>query len=65
MPNESQDHRKLVELLEKSVALQMHALGAPQSSIAKSLGKSKTWVNDLLRGVPKEGAKNDGKKKRR
>ncbi len=64
MAQEDNETKKQIELLEKSIALQLFALGVPQSAIAKTVGKSKTWVNSLLRGVPKKG-KTDGKKKSR
>lgn len=64
MPGDSGDAKKQIELLEKTIALQLFALGAPQGSIATTVGKSKTWVNKLLRGVPKKGAKIDGPKKK-
>ena len=44
-----------VELLEKLLVVQLFALGATQSQIARFMGKSKTWVNDLLKGLPKKG----------
>lgn len=43
------------ELLEKLIVLQLYSLGATQSQIARFLGKSKTWVNNLLKGMPKKG----------
>ena len=43
MPEEPSVAKKQVELLEKAIALQLFALGAPQSAIAKALNKSKTW----------------------
>ena len=42
-----------VELIEKMVLVQLHALGTPQGTIARVLGKSKKWVNKYLKGVPK------------
>lgn len=65
MPKKPAETNKQVELLEKLIALQLFDLGAPQGTIAKTVGKSKTWVNKLVRGVPKKGAKTDGKKKSR
>ena len=41
------------ELLEKLLAVQLYALGATQSQIARFMGKSKSWVNDLMKGLPK------------
>ena len=42
-----------VELMEKLVLVQLHALGTPQLVIARFLGKASTWVNQNLRGIPK------------
>ncbi len=51
MPNgETRD--KTVELLEKILAVQLHSLRVRQGGIAKVVGKSKTWVNQLLKNVP-------------
>jgi hypothetical protein len=56
MPKNRQDSSdRTVELLEKLLAFQLHALGVGQSRIATAVGKGKTWVNDLLRDVPKGG----------
>jgi hypothetical protein len=44
---------RAVELLEKSLALQMYALGIPQTQIARMVGKSPNWVNALLKGLPR------------
>lgn len=40
-------------LLEKQIALDLYFRGVSQNTIAKVLQKSKTWVNELLQGVPK------------
>jgi hypothetical protein len=41
--------KELVQLLEKSLMIQLHSLGVPQSDIAKMLNKSKVTVNAFLR----------------
>jgi hypothetical protein len=46
---------RVVILLERKIALDLHFREANQDTIAHVLGKSKTWVNDLLKGVPKCG----------
>src|SRR5271157_3518022 len=51
MPNKSND--KLVELLEKLIALRLYSIGASQDITSGFLSRSKTWVNDLLKGLPK------------
>ena len=42
-----------VELIAKMVLLQLYAMGTPQDTIARILGKSGTWVTNNLKGVPK------------
>jgi hypothetical protein len=44
---------KEAELLEKLLVLQLYSLGATQSQIARFMGKSKSWVNELMKGLPK------------
>jgi hypothetical protein len=44
---------RCVELLEKLVLLQLHALGATQEKIARFLRKQTAWVNACLKDVPK------------
>ena len=44
---------RLAELLERQIALDLHFHGANQNTIARVLQKSKSWVNDFLKGVPK------------
>jgi hypothetical protein len=48
-----QPQDRAVELLEKLLLLQLHAMGAPQGKIAKILGRQTAWVNAALRGLPK------------
>jgi hypothetical protein len=45
--------QRVIELLEKLVLLQLHALGTPQDKAARLLGKQKAWVNAALKGLPK------------
>ena len=45
------DEDKVEELLQTLIVLQMFALGATQDKIAKVLGKSKSWVNAILKGL--------------
>lgn len=45
--------KRLVELMEFQIALNLHARGANQGAIARILKKRKAWVNDLVQGVPK------------
>jgi hypothetical protein len=46
---------RVVVLLERQIALDLYFRRANQDTIAHVLGKSKSWVNDLLKGVPKGG----------
>lgn len=51
---------RLVQLLEMMVSLELHSLGASQDQIAKAIGKSKSDVNKVLKGVPKGRRRSDG-----
>jgi hypothetical protein len=44
---------RLVNLIERQIALDLHFKGVTQGAIAKVLQKNKSWVNSLLRGMPK------------
>lgn len=44
---------RIASLLEREFAVQLYLRGASQDTIARVVHKSKSWVNDLLRGVPK------------
>jgi hypothetical protein len=46
---------RMEELLSKLIAISLWNAGASQDKIANALGKSKIWVNDFLKGVPKAG----------
>jgi hypothetical protein len=52
MESEAKLNSRIIELLEKSLALQLYALGTPQTKIAKMMGKSPNWVNGFLKGLP-------------
>jgi hypothetical protein len=41
------------ELLSKLLAISLWTAGASQGTIARAVNKSKTWVNEFLKGVPK------------
>jgi hypothetical protein len=43
--------QRLVELLEKSLMIQLFSMGIPQGDIAKMLNKSKSDVNGFLKPV--------------
>jgi hypothetical protein len=45
--------KRLVELMESQIALDLHAKGVNQDAIARVLKKRKAWVNDLVQDVPK------------
>jgi hypothetical protein len=45
---------KVEELLQKLVVLQMFSMGATQDKIAKTVGRQRQWVTDLLKGLPRK-----------
>lgn len=47
------DDEKLEQLLQTLIVLQMFALGATQEKIAKTVGRSKSWVNTILKDIPR------------
>jgi predicted transcriptional regulator len=49
------DVKDLVQLLEKSLMVQLHSLGVTQSDIAKMLNKSKATVNAFLKPLANKG----------
>lgn len=51
---------RTADLLEKLLVFQLYALGVPQERIAKTVGRQKAWVNDLVKGMPKGGKANGG-----
>ena len=44
---------KVAALLERQIALDLHFRGVNQNTIARIVQKSKTWVVDLVAGVPR------------
>jgi DNA-binding MarR family transcriptional regulator len=50
-------NEQLVELLEKSLMIQLYSMGVPQGEIAKMLKKSKSDVNRFLRPLANRGTK--------
>jgi hypothetical protein len=52
MPTEGTE--RLIELLEKSLIVQLHSMGARQGDIAMMVSKSKTYVNDFLKPIAKD-----------
>jgi predicted transcriptional regulator with HTH domain len=50
---EDKNSARTTELLEKSLVIQMYALGIRQTEIARMVGKSPNWVNALLKGLPR------------
>ena len=53
--NKRAEEKNTIDLLQKMLVFQLYALGVPQDKIAKTVGKQKAWVNDLLKGIPKGG----------
>lgn len=52
-PKKKTANDQVEELLAKILATNLWAAGANQATIKRSVEKSSTWVNDLLKGVPK------------
>jgi hypothetical protein len=64
MPKKKLDEaERTADLLEKLLIFQMYALGAPQDRIAKTVGRQKAWVNELVKGLPKGGLTDGGQAK--
>jgi hypothetical protein len=51
----SNSDNELVVLLKKLLALQLFQLGVPQVAIKERVGLSINVVNDLLKGIKKNG----------
>jgi hypothetical protein len=49
--SQEESTQRLVELLEKSLMIQLYSMGIPQGDIAKMLNKSKSDVNGFLKPV--------------
>lgn len=47
------DADRAIELLEKMLVMQMHGMGATQDQIARTVGKQKLWVNNLVKKMPR------------
>ena len=61
MPRKKRVEDRTADLLERMLAFQLYTMGVPQDRIAKTVGRQKVWVNDLVKGIPK-GGKSDGGK---
>jgi len=58
MPKKKRDDgTQVTELLEKLLVLQLYAMGARQTRIAKAVGRQTAWVNGLLKGIPRGGVR--------
>lgn len=44
---------QLLDIAKKLLAVLLYAQGMAQGQIASRVGKSKSWVNDFLRGLDK------------
>ena len=54
MPGKKQTpNDQIEELLAKLLTINLWSRGTSQDKIARAIGKSKTWVNQFLKGVPK------------
>ncbi|HUU41208.1 MAG TPA: hypothetical protein VMW42_09715 [Desulfatiglandales bacterium] len=61
--NKSKEQNRTIDLLEKMLVFQLYALGINQERIAKTVGRQRIWVNNLLKGIPKGGKSDDGQEK--
>ena len=52
MPTE--ETGRLIELLEKSLIIQLYSMGVRQGGIAKMVSKSTKYVNDFLKPIVKD-----------
>jgi hypothetical protein len=52
METELSELKYISALLEKILLFQLRDLDLSQGQIAKIIGKSKTWVNSQLKGLP-------------
>ena len=55
---ESNPNAELQNLLKRLLVLQLFAMGVSQGAIAKKLKMNLNGVNDFLKGIKKENAKN-------
>jgi hypothetical protein len=56
MPNKTEiEKSESINLLTKILVFQLLAMGVPQDRIAKTVGRQKAWVNNLVKGIPKGG----------
>ena len=53
MPRESQD--RIADVLEVFLVFYLFSLGVPQDRIAKAISRQKVWVNNLVKGLDKDG----------
>ena len=56
--NRNNEKADVEDLLRKILVFQLYALGLPQDRIAKTVGRQKAWVNDLVKVVTKGGKQN-------
>lgn len=54
-PHSSKDDTDQVDLLKKILAVQLFQLGVPQAVIKERVGLSINVVNELLKGINKNG----------
>ncbi len=54
---EQKNEKSIAELLEKMLVFQLYGMGVTQDRIAEKVGRRKAWVNDLVKGLPKEASR--------
>lgn len=61
MPKKKRQQRdRSADLLEKLLVLELFALGASQDRIARTVGRQKAWVNEMVKGLRKGGRSRGG-----
>lgn len=61
--NKNIEKDRSIDLLEKMLIFQLYKIKMPQARIAKIIGKKTSWVNTLLKNMPKGDDKNVKRKK--
>jgi len=61
--SEQSELAKVIDLLERQIALDLHFRGESQETIARVLNKRKSWVNRFLQAVPRQEQKSRSRNK--
>jgi hypothetical protein len=63
MPKKKSELDQLGETIDKLLVLELWERNVPQGKIAKAVSRSKSWVNDFLKVMPKGGQESGTKGK--